>query len=86
MTFLAMTRAQDLWKAGAAIVGVCDSKEMYYLSDAAFKEFVVELLGKPDENASLCRDRSAINFISQINAPILTWHRANDSRCPLQPV
>jgi dipeptidyl aminopeptidase/acylaminoacyl peptidase len=86
MTFLCMTKEPDLWRAGAAIVGVTDWKEMYDLSDAAFREFIVELLGKPEENASLYRDRSAINFVFQIKAPILIWHRANDSRCPLQPV
>lgn len=86
MTFLCMTKAPDLWKAGAAIVGVTDWKEMYDLSDAAFREFVVELLGLPDKNEELYRDRSAINFVSQIRSPILIWHRANDSRVPLLPV
>jgi len=86
MTFLAMTKVPDLWKAGAAIVGVTDWKEMYDLSDAAFREFCVDLLGRPEENEALYRDRSAINFVSQITAPILIWHRANDSRCPLRPV
>jgi len=86
MTFLAMTKVPDLWKAGAAIVGITDWKEMYDLSDAAFRDFIVELLGRPEENAALYKDRSAINFVSQIRAPILIWHRANDSRCPLQPI
>jgi dipeptidyl aminopeptidase/acylaminoacyl peptidase len=83
MTFLAMTKFPDLWKAGAAIVGVTDWKEMYELSDAAFRSFIEELLGKPEENPTLFRDRSAINFVHQIKGPILIWHRANDSRCPL---
>jgi dipeptidyl aminopeptidase/acylaminoacyl peptidase len=86
MTFIAMTKFPDLWKAGAAIVGVTDWKEMYELSDAAFKSFIEELLGKPEENPELFRDRSPINFVHQIKSPILIWHRANDSRCPLQPV
>ncbi|MGQ9530458.1 MAG: prolyl oligopeptidase family serine peptidase [Candidatus Bathycorpusculaceae bacterium] len=86
MTFLAMTKVPDLWKAGAAIVGVTDWKEMYELSDAAFRSFIEELLGKPEENPKLFRDRSAINFVHQIKSPILIWHRANDSRCPLKPI
>jgi len=86
MTFLAMTKRPDLWKAGAAIAGITDWKEAYDLSDALFREFISELLGNPEENAALYKDRSAINFVSQIGAPILIWHRANDSRCPLQPV
>jgi dipeptidyl aminopeptidase/acylaminoacyl peptidase len=86
MTFLCMTKVPDLWKAGAAIVGVTDWKEMYDLSDAAFQEFTIELLGPPEKNEELYKDRSAIHFVSQIKAPILIWHRANDSRCPLRPV
>ncbi len=86
MTFLAMTKFPDLWKAGAAMVGVTDWKEMYELSDAMFKSFIEELLGKPEENPELFRDRSAINFVQQIKSPILIWHRANDSRCPLKPI
>jgi dipeptidyl aminopeptidase/acylaminoacyl peptidase len=86
MTFMAMTKAPEIWKAGAAIVGVTDWKEMYELSDAAFRAFIEELLGKPEENPDLFRDRSPINFVHQIRSPILIWHRANDSRCPLKPV
>ncbi|MGQ9506331.1 MAG: prolyl oligopeptidase family serine peptidase [Candidatus Bathycorpusculaceae bacterium] len=86
MTFLAMTKVPEIWKAGAAIVGVTDWKEMYELSDAAFRSFIEELLGKPEENPELFQDRSAINFVHQIKSPILIWHRANDSRCPLKPI
>jgi dipeptidyl aminopeptidase/acylaminoacyl peptidase len=86
MTFLAMTKFPNLWKAGAAMVGVTDWKEMYELSDAAFRSFIEELLGKPEKNQKLFRDRSAINFVNQIRSPILIWHRANDSRCPLKPI
>jgi dipeptidyl aminopeptidase/acylaminoacyl peptidase len=86
MTFIAMTKAPEIWKAGAAIVGVTDWKEMYELSDAAFRAFIEELLGKPEENPDLFHDRSPINFVHQIKSPILIWHRANDSRCPLKPV
>ena len=87
MTFLAMTKVPDLWKAGAAIVGITDWKEQYELSDALFKDFVAEMMaGRPEDKPELYRDRSAINFVSQIRAPILIWHRANDSRCPVEPV
>jgi dipeptidyl aminopeptidase/acylaminoacyl peptidase len=86
MTFIAMTKFPDLWKTGAAIVGVTDWKEMYELSDAAFRSFIEEIIGKPEENPKLFRDRSAINFVNQIKSPIVIWHRANDSRCPVKPV
>lgn len=86
MTFIAMAKFPDIWKAGAAMVGITDWREMYELSDAMFRSFIEELLGKPEENPKLFYDRSAINFVHQIKSPILIWHRANDSRCPLKPI
>ena len=86
MTFLATTKIPDYWSAGAAIVGITDWKEMYGLSDAAFKSFIERYFGKPEENPDLYYDRSAINFAQNLKAPLLIWHRGNDSRCPLAPV
>jgi dipeptidyl aminopeptidase/acylaminoacyl peptidase len=86
MTFIAMTKHPDLWKCGAAIVGITDWNEMYELSDAQYRSFIQELLGKPEENQKLFYDRSAINFVQNIKNPILIWHRANDTRCPLKPI
>ena len=86
MTFLATTKIPDYWAASAAIVGITDWKEMYELSDAAFKSFIERYFGKPEENPGLYYDRSAINFAQNLKAPLLIWHRGNDSRCPLAPV
>ena len=86
MTFLATTKIPDYWAAGAAIVGITDWKEMYELSDASFKSFIERYFGTPEENPQLYADRSAINFVDNIKAPLLIWHRGNDSRCPVQPV
>jgi dipeptidyl aminopeptidase/acylaminoacyl peptidase len=86
MTFLGTTKLPDYWAAGAAIVGITDWKEMYDLSDAAFRSLIEKLFGKPEENPELYADRSAINFVDNLKAPLLIWHRGNDSRCPLQPV
>jgi dipeptidyl aminopeptidase/acylaminoacyl peptidase len=86
MTYLAMTKLPDLWAAGAAIVGVTDWREMYDLSDAAFRSFIERYFGRPEENSDLYRDRSPIHFVQDIRAPLLIWHRGNDSRVPLKPV
>jgi len=86
MTFLAMTKLPRLWAAGAAIVGITDWEESYELSDAAFRSFIERYFGPPDVNRKLYRDRSPIHFVENIRAPLLIWHRGNDSRCPLKPV
>src|SRR6266567_45316 len=86
MTFLATTKLPDYWAAAAAIVGITDWREMYDLSDAAFRSFIERYFGKPEDNPQLYADRSPINFADNTKAPLLIWHRGNDSRCPLQPV
>jgi dipeptidyl aminopeptidase/acylaminoacyl peptidase len=86
MTFLGMTKKPEYWAAGAAIVGITDWKEMYDLSDAIFRSFIERYFGMPEENPQLYRDRSPIHFVENIRAPLLIWHRGNDSRCPLGPV
>jgi dipeptidyl aminopeptidase/acylaminoacyl peptidase len=69
MTFLAMTKLPDLWAAGAAIVGVTDRREMYDLSDAAFRSFIERYFGRPEENPDLYRDRSPIRFVEDVRGP-----------------
>ncbi len=86
MTFLGMTKLPEYWAAGAAIVGVTDWREMYDLSDALFRSFIERYFGTPQENPDLYRSRSPINFVENIRAPLLIWHRGNDSRCPVAPV
>ncbi len=86
MTYLGLTKLPEYWAAGAAIVGITDWREMYDLSDALFRSFIERYFGTPEENPELYRTRSPINFIENIRAPLLIWHRGNDSRCPLAPV
>jgi dipeptidyl aminopeptidase/acylaminoacyl peptidase len=59
---------------------------MYDLSDAIFRSFIERYFGMPEENPQLYHDRSPIHFVENIRAPLLIWHRGNDSRCPLGPV
>ncbi len=87
MTFLATVKEPDLWRAAAAAVGVVDWIEMYELSDAIFRSFIERLFkGRPDERKDLYIDRSPTYFAENLKAPLLIWHRANDSRVPLKPV
>ncbi|TMI59335.1 S9 family peptidase [Candidatus Bathyarchaeota archaeon] len=86
MTFLGLTKKPEYWAAGAAIVGITDWKEMYDLSDAIFRSFIERYFGTPEENPELYHERSPIHYVENIRAPLLIWHRGNDSRCPLGPV
>jgi dipeptidyl aminopeptidase/acylaminoacyl peptidase len=87
MTLIALTKKPEVFAAGVALVPVADWLEMYKLSDAAFRRFMVELFeGPPEKKEKLYRERSPITYISQIKAPLLIIHGRHDSRCPIQPV
>jgi dipeptidyl aminopeptidase/acylaminoacyl peptidase len=87
MTLIALTKKPEVFAAGVAIIPVVDWLEMYDLSDAAFRRFMVELFeGPPDKREKLYHDRSPITHISKIEAPVLVIAGRNDSRCPIQPI
>jgi len=83
MSFLASVKEPDLWDAVVAGAGVVDWEMMYDLADAAFKHFQDLLFAGKNE---LKKDRSAINFVENLKAPICIIHPQNDSRTPLKPV
>jgi len=87
MTLMALTKKPRVFATGVAIIPVTDWQEMYELSDAEYRKFMVELFeGTPKEKEELYRDRSPITHISHIKAPVLISCGRHDSRCPIQPV
>jgi dipeptidyl aminopeptidase/acylaminoacyl peptidase len=84
MTFMAVTKRPDLWRAGVAWVGITDLRRMYDGSMEHFKYFLREQMGDPDENAALWADRSAINFAENLKPKLLIVHGQNDPRCPVE--
>jgi dipeptidyl aminopeptidase/acylaminoacyl peptidase len=83
MTFIAMTKAPQYWKAGVAWVGVTDLLAMYEESMPHFKYFLRNQMGDPEKEADLWRDRSAVNFAHQMTGKLLIVHGINDPRCPI---
>ncbi len=83
MTFIAMTKKPEVWKAGVAWVGITDLLAMYEESMEHFKYFLREQMGDPVEDAELWRDRSAINFFHQMTGKLLIVHGVTDPRCPI---
>ena len=84
MTFMAVVKKPDLWKAGVAWIGITDLHRLYEKSMEHFKYYLRTLMGDPEENAELWRDRSAINFVDNLNAKLLILHGVNDPRCPIE--
>lgn len=84
MTYIALTKEPDYWKAGVAWVGISDLLSMYNLSMPHFKIFLKEQMGDPEENLELWKDRSAVNFAQNLKTKLLILHGVNDPRCPVQ--
>ncbi|MHA1983980.1 MAG: S9 family peptidase, partial [Candidatus Hodarchaeales archaeon] len=88
MTFIALTKRPDLFKAGLSMVGITSIPLMYETNKKTMpflNHFLEEQMGKPDneETKQLWEDRSAINFVQNLKAKIKILHTDNDPRCPL---
>jgi dipeptidyl aminopeptidase/acylaminoacyl peptidase len=87
MALMALTKRPEVFAAGVALVPVTDWLESYKLDDATFRRIDEELFGGPPEKKrELYRDRSPINFVSNIRAPVLITAGRNDPRCQIQPI
>ena len=87
MTLMALTKRPEVFAAGVALVPVTDWLELYELDDAALRKSDEELFGGPPEKkGELYRDRSPINFVSNIRAPVLIKAGRNDPSCHIQPI
>ncbi|MFX1536234.1 MAG: S9 family peptidase [Promethearchaeota archaeon] len=85
MTFLQMTKYADAgWKAGSAWIGISHLKTMYDRSRPHFKYFLNSHMGTYEEQKELWEDRSALNYIDKLQAPIQMIHGVNDPRCPVE--
>lgn len=83
MTYIAVTKAPEAWKAGVAWVGITDLAALYEESMPHFKYYLEEQMGDPTANAALWADRSAANFTEKMQARLLIVHGVNDPRCPI---
>ncbi|KKL53105.1 hypothetical protein LCGC14_2278750 [marine sediment metagenome] len=84
-TMLSLTKKPSLWKAGCAWVGISHWLNMYEKSMPHFKNYMIQLFGDPskEEVRNLMNERSPLNYIKNIKAPILLMHGVNDPRCPV---
>lgn len=84
LTYMAVTRKPDLWKAACAWIGITDLKKLYDSSMEHFKYYFKWQMGEPEENKDLWQDRSAINFTQNLKCKLLMVQGINDPRCPIE--
>jgi dipeptidyl aminopeptidase/acylaminoacyl peptidase len=84
LTMMAVTKAPDLWAAGVPIVPFVNWFTEMENEDPQLRAYDMATMGDPmDEKAKArFKERSPINFVDQIKAPLLLLAGGNDPRCP----
>jgi dipeptidyl aminopeptidase/acylaminoacyl peptidase len=82
LTMMAVTKAPDVWAAGVSIVPFVNWFTEIQNEDPSLRESDLATMGDPVKNKALFEERSPINFIDQIKAPLLLLAGGNDPRCP----
>ncbi|MBN1678235.1 MAG: S9 family peptidase [Candidatus Thermoplasmatota archaeon] len=79
---LALTKHPDMWAAGVSIVGFFDWETEHETERGYLKKYDESKMGDPKKNPELFKDRSPINFLERLKAPLLMTASAKDVRCP----
>jgi dipeptidyl aminopeptidase/acylaminoacyl peptidase len=82
LTMMAVTKYPEMWGAGVAMVPYVNWFTELATEDPAIRAYDISIMGDPEENKALYQDRSPINFIDRIKAPILLIAGGNDVRDP----
>ncbi len=82
LSMMAVTKAPSLWAAGVPIVPFVNWFTEIANEDPSLREYDLATMGDPVKNKALYEDRSPINFVDKIKAPLLLLAGGNDPRCP----
>ncbi|HEV2987800.1 MAG TPA: S9 family peptidase [Candidatus Angelobacter sp.] len=82
LSMMAVTKAPDLWAAGVPIVPFVNWFTEVENEDPLLREYDLATMGDPIKDKARYIDRSPINFVDQIKAPLLILAGAHDPRCP----
>ena len=84
MTMMGVTKAPDMWAAGAAIVPFVNWFTEIENEDPVLQQWDLATMGDPKKEADKERlhDRSPIFFVDKIKAPLILLAGGNDPRCP----
>src|SRR5580704_6214082 len=82
MTMMGVTKAPELWAAGVPFVPFVTWFTEIQNEDPVLQQSDLATMGDPEKNKSLYEDRSPINFVDQIKAPLYLLAGGHDPRCP----
>jgi dipeptidyl aminopeptidase/acylaminoacyl peptidase len=82
LSMMAITKAPEMWAAAVPIVPFVNWFTEFQNEEPQLQEYDRLFMGDPVKNKALWEDRSPINFIDRIKAPLLLLAGENDPRCP----
>jgi dipeptidyl aminopeptidase/acylaminoacyl peptidase len=82
LTMMAVTKAPELWAAGVPIVPFVNWFTEVENEDPLLREYDLATMGDPIKDKQRYMDRSPINFVDHIQAPLLILAGGHDPRCP----
>jgi dipeptidyl aminopeptidase/acylaminoacyl peptidase len=82
LTMMGVTKAPDVWAAGVPIVPFVNWFTEIQNEDPVLQQSDLATMGDLVKNKALYEDRSPINFVDQIKAPLYLLAGGNDPRCP----
>ena len=82
LTMMAVTKAPDLWAAGVPIVPFVNWFTEVENEDPLLREYDLATMGDPIKDKQRYMERSPINFVDQIKAPLFILAGGHDPRCP----
>jgi dipeptidyl aminopeptidase/acylaminoacyl peptidase len=82
LSMMSVTKAPEVWAAGVPIVPFVNWFTEIENEDPVLQQSDLATMGDPTKNKALYEDRSPINFIDQIKAPLFLLAGGHDPRCP----
>ncbi len=82
LSMMAVAKAPDIWAAGVPIVPFVNWFTAFENEDPVLQQSDIATMGDHAKNRALYEDRSPINFVDQIKAPLLLLAGGHDPQCP----
>jgi dipeptidyl aminopeptidase/acylaminoacyl peptidase len=82
LSMMAVTKAPEVWAAGVPIVPFVNWFTEIENEDPVLQQSDLATMGDVVKNKALYEERSPINYIDQIKAPLLLLAGGHDPRCP----
>jgi dipeptidyl aminopeptidase/acylaminoacyl peptidase len=82
LSMMAVTKAPEVWAAGVPIVPFVNWFTEIEHEDPVLQQSDLATMGDVVKNKALYEDRSPINFIDKIKAPLILLAGGHDPRCP----